>query len=210
VPDAILLKPGKLTDEEFAIMRTHTTIGQRILSQSAARVLQVAEQIALTHHERWDGTGYNGIAGTDIPLVGRIVCVVDVFDALTHERPYRFALAADDALRMMQEEGGAQFDPDVLDAFFALAHRVGTPFLTDDIGRPTRSADGAWPPDASDLSDALDAAAAAAAAAAARDSRDAADAPDPPAAGSTAVDRSAAARDTPVATDRGTTRRAGS
>jgi putative two-component system response regulator len=147
VPDSILLKPGKLTAEEFAVMRTHTTIGQRILSQSAARMLQVAEQIALTHHERWDGHGYIGMAGTAIPLVGRIVCVVDVFDALTHERPYRGALQADEALALMRAERGHQFDPEVLDAFLALAARVGTEFLTDDIGRPPRVTAGGWPLD---------------------------------------------------------------
>ena len=91
VPDSVLLKPGKLTPEEFNLMKRHTEVGASILSGSSAPVLQLAEQIALTHHERWDGSGYMGLKGEEIPLCGRIVAVADVFDALTHERPYKHA-----------------------------------------------------------------------------------------------------------------------
>src|SRR4051812_12303605 len=88
IPDGILLKPGRLTDEERAQMQMHTTIGARLLAGSRFPLPQLAEKIALTHHERWDGSGYpHGLAGAAIPLAGRIVAVVDVFDALTYERP---------------------------------------------------------------------------------------------------------------------------
>jgi putative two-component system response regulator len=125
VPDRILLKPGKLTKAEFKVMRTHTTIGQRLLANSTARVMQLAEQIALTHHEWWNGRGYHGMAGEEIPRVGRITCVVDVFDALMHYRPYRPALDFEDALCHLHGGRETQFDPEVLDAFLAVLERVG-------------------------------------------------------------------------------------
>ncbi len=92
IPDAILLKPARLTSKEFEVIKTHTRIGYEILTGSSSELLRVAAQIALTHHERWDGTGYPaGLAGEDIPIAGRLVAVADVFDALTHDRPYKNA-----------------------------------------------------------------------------------------------------------------------
>jgi putative two-component system response regulator len=118
IPDAILIKPGKLTDDEFDRIKLHTTIGAEILSGSQSPVLRLAERIALTHHERWDGYGYpNGLTGEGIPLAGRIVAVADVFDALTHERPYREAWPVDEALRAILTQAGRQFDPAVVKAF---------------------------------------------------------------------------------------------
>jgi putative two-component system response regulator len=117
IPDAILLKPGKLTPEEMQIMRTHTVIGSRILSGSLSALLQTAEVIASTHHERWDGKGYwRGLAGEAIPLEGRIVTVADAFDAMTHDRPYRRALSLDTALNELCRNSGKQFDPTVVAA----------------------------------------------------------------------------------------------
>lgn len=117
IPDSILLKPEKLTDDEFEIMKSHTTLGARILSGSRYPVLQAAEEIALTHHERWDGNGYAGLRGPSIPLRGRIVAVADVFDALTHERPYKDAWPPEKAIDEIRKQSGAQFDPDVVRAF---------------------------------------------------------------------------------------------
>lgn len=123
IPDAILLKPGKLTDEEFETIKTHTTIGAEILSGSRSPLLLMAERIALTHHERWDGRGYpEGIHGEQIPLPGRIVAVADVFDALTHERPYKRAWPVPDALAEILPEASRQFDPEVVQAFSSLDH----------------------------------------------------------------------------------------
>jgi putative two-component system response regulator len=123
IPDAILLKPGKLTGEEFETVKTHTTIGAEILSGSRSPLLATAEQIALTHHERWDGQGYpHGLIGEQIPLPGRVVAVADVFDALTHERPYKPAWPVREALAEIFQQVGRQFDPDVLQAFSRLDH----------------------------------------------------------------------------------------
>ena len=121
IPDEILLKPGKLTASEFAQMQTHTTIGVKILSGSRFPILQLATEIALTHHERWDGSGYpHGLAREAIPLPGRIVAVVDVFDALTHERPYKAAWPVAAAVAELRRQRGRQFDPNVVTAFLAL------------------------------------------------------------------------------------------
>lgn len=121
IPDAILLKPGKLTEEEFAFMKTHTTIGAAILSQHHTDLLQLAAEIALTHHERWDGSGYPGrLSGSDIPLVGRIVAVADVFDALTNERPYKAAWPVEQALAEIKAQSGKQFDPQVVETFLRM------------------------------------------------------------------------------------------
>lgn len=117
VSDTILLKPGRLTPEEFDAMKKHTSIGAKILSGSRSACLQMAEVIARTHHERWDGSGYEGLAGEDIPLHGRIVAVADVFDALTSDRPYKSAWSAADALAEIKAQRGRQFDPQVVDAF---------------------------------------------------------------------------------------------
>jgi putative two-component system response regulator len=125
VSDRILLKPGRLTDEEFAVVKTHTTIGAGILAGSQSPLLRLAERIALTHHERWDGQGYpRGLEGDAIPLAGRITAVSDTFDALTHARPYKDAWSVDDALREVVRQSGHQFDPDVVEAFRALDHTM--------------------------------------------------------------------------------------
>jgi putative two-component system response regulator len=117
VPDTILLKMGKLTTDEFEIVKTHTAIGARILSGGKFPLLRLAEEIAFTHHERWDGNGYAGIRGADIALAGRIVAVADVFDALTQQRPYKPAWPVGDAIAEIDRQRGKQFDPDVVDAF---------------------------------------------------------------------------------------------
>ncbi|HSJ11009.1 MAG TPA: HD domain-containing phosphohydrolase [Longimicrobiales bacterium] len=117
IPDGILLKPSGLTQEEFSIIRRHTHIGRDILSGSPAPLLQVAATIAFTHHERWDGRGYEGMIGEQTPLEGRIVTVADTFDVLTNGRPYRSPSSLDEALDEMRSERGRQFDPTVLDAF---------------------------------------------------------------------------------------------
>lgn len=115
IPDAILLKPGRHTPEEFDQMKTHTTIGAKILSKGHSVLVNLAEVIALSHHERWDGKGYpNGFSGEDIPLEARIVSVADVFDALTHERPYKEAWTVDAALTEIRSQSGFQFDPQVV------------------------------------------------------------------------------------------------
>ena len=117
IPDSILLKPGKLTPEETALMRSHTTIGARILSGGKSEVVKMAEQIALSHHERWDGDGYpHSLHGVEIPIEARIVTVADCVDALTHNRPYRMSWSLPQALEEIQNCSGAHFDPDVVDA----------------------------------------------------------------------------------------------
>ena len=118
IPDSVLLKPGKLTPEEFDVMKTHTTIGAKILGGSGISELAVSAAIALTHHERWNGQGYPlGLKGDRIPLVGRIVAVADVFDALTHERPYKRAWTRTEAHDYIVEKAGTEFDPDIVQTF---------------------------------------------------------------------------------------------
>jgi putative two-component system response regulator len=117
-PDAILLKPGPLTPEERAIMQEHTMVGARILNDAASPILQMGCRVALTHHERWDGTGYPmGLKGKEIPLAGRICAVADIFDALTSDRPYRDALPNDEALAHLLSVKGKDLDPDLVDVF---------------------------------------------------------------------------------------------
>lgn len=123
VPDSILLKMGTLTAEEFEVIKSHTTIGARILSGGKFPLLRLSEEIAFTHHERWDGTGYAGIRGSDIALAGRIVAVADVFDALTQQRPYKPAWPVADAIAEIDRQRGRQFDPDVVDAFLRVIDR---------------------------------------------------------------------------------------
>ncbi|MFX3635289.1 MAG: HD domain-containing phosphohydrolase [Candidatus Pristimantibacillus sp.] len=119
IPDAILLKPGKLTDEEFAIMQTHVDIGYQLLRNSKRKILQAAAIVASQHHEKWDGTGYpRGIQGEDIHLYGRITAIADVFDALGSDRVYKAAWDLDRIFALLQEERGKHFDPRVVDAFF--------------------------------------------------------------------------------------------
>jgi len=117
VPDGILLKPGPLSAVEFETMKSHTVIGARILSGSRVPLLQLAEQIALTHHERWDGTGYpRSLAGEEIPLGGRIVAVADAFDAMTSDRPYRKALAWEEVWNLLWAGAGTQWDERMVQA----------------------------------------------------------------------------------------------
>ena len=123
IADEILLKLGRLTAEEFTIVKTHTTIGARILSGSRFSLLRVAEEIAFTHHERWDGSGYHGMVGEAIPLVGRIVSIADVFDALTQKRPYKAAWTVEDAVAEIERQRGHQFDPPIVDAFIRIINR---------------------------------------------------------------------------------------
>jgi putative two-component system response regulator len=123
VPDAVLLKPGKLTDDEFALMQTHAELGAHMLSGSVSPVLQTATQIALSHHERWDGTGYpQRLHGEQIPLAARIVAVADVFDALIHQRPYKPAWSLHHALQEITDQSARQFDPQIVDALQRLDH----------------------------------------------------------------------------------------
>ncbi len=120
IPDSILLKLGKLTAEEFTLVKTHTTIGARILSGSRFTILRLAEEIASNHHERWDGEGYVGIVGSAIPLAGRIVAVADVYDALTQKRPYKAAWSVGDAIAEIDRQRNLQFDPTLVDAFMRI------------------------------------------------------------------------------------------
>ena len=125
IPDRILLKPGKLTADEFEIMKEHTAIGADILANSRADILRYAEEIALSHHERWDGSGYpRGLSGESIPVTGRIVGIADVFDALTSDRPYKDAYPLEVALEIVRRERGSHFDPDVADAFLSLKDEI--------------------------------------------------------------------------------------
>lgn len=117
ISDLILLKPAKLTPEEFESMKSHTKLGAQILSGGRFALLQLAEQIALTHHERWDGSGYLGLREEAIPMAGRIVAVADVFDALTSDRPYKKAWPIHEAIEEIKRQSGRQFDPRVVEAF---------------------------------------------------------------------------------------------
>ncbi len=120
IPDYILLKPGKLSHEEFEVMKNHARLGHELLQGSGSAVLQAGAEIALSHHEKFDGSGYpNGLKGEAIPLLGRIVAVADVFDALTSERPYKKAWELDKAAAFLREGRGGHFDPACVDAFFA-------------------------------------------------------------------------------------------
>ncbi len=120
IPDTVLLKPGPLDDEERRQVEQHAEIGHRLLAGAGTGLLELAAEIALTHHERYDGTGYpRRLAGEEIPLAGRITAVADVFDALTNDRVYRPALSTEDALAIIRQGRGTHFDPAVLDAFEA-------------------------------------------------------------------------------------------
>jgi putative two-component system response regulator len=127
IPDAVLLKLGKLTLEEFELVKTHTTIGARILSGSRFGVLRLAEEIAFSHHERWDGDGYVGIRQDQIPLAGRIVAVADVFDALTQKRPYKAAWPIAEAIAEIERQRTRQFDPEIVDAFLRVIDQQNPP-----------------------------------------------------------------------------------
>jgi CHASE2 domain-containing sensor protein len=141
VPDRVLLKPGKLDPEEWAIMKTHAQIGASMLSGSPSPLVQLGEEIALTHHERWDGSGYpHGLRGEEIPIAGRIVAICDVFDALRSRRPYKSAWTLDDALNEIATQGGRHFDPDLVALFVPLARELGDIAEPDDDGQLTLAA----------------------------------------------------------------------
>lgn len=124
-PDMILLKPGRLTTEEFGIMKQHAAMGHEILKDSLSPILQTAANIALSHHEKFDGSGYpSGLAGATIPLHGRIIAVADVFDALTSERPYKPAWTVERAADFLRQQSGMHFDPKCVDAFFSAWNKI--------------------------------------------------------------------------------------
>ena len=121
IPDTLLKKAGPLTEEEFGLVKTHTLIGGRMLEGGGSRLMTVARTIAISHHERWDGTGYpHGLSGEDIPLSARIVALADFCDALAHDRPYRKAWPRERIEEEIRRQRGTHFDPDVVDAFFDL------------------------------------------------------------------------------------------
>lgn len=125
IPDRILLKPGRLDAAEWEIMKQHTVIGAKILGGSDAEFIRMGEMIARSHHEKWDGSGYpDGLKGTDIPIVGRIVAIADVFDALTSRRPYKEPFPVGKSLAVIREGRGSHFDPEVVDAFFAIQDEI--------------------------------------------------------------------------------------
>lgn len=120
IPDQILLKPGKLDHDEFDHMKKHAQIGANILAKPRSALVALAHTIAITHHEKWDGSGYpHGLAGEDIPVEGRIAAIADVFDALTSERPYKKAWPVDEAVEFLQTQAGKHFDPQLIPLFIA-------------------------------------------------------------------------------------------
>lgn len=125
IPDSILQKPGKLTDEEWVIMKSHSVMGAKILEGSSSDIINLAEILAQGHHEKWNGKGYpEGKKGEEIPLYCRIVAIADVFDALTTERPYKKAFTIEKSFQIISEENGAHFDPSIVNAFFAITDRI--------------------------------------------------------------------------------------
>jgi len=125
IPDRILQKPGKLEPDEWTIMRQHTIIGSEILKDASADFIKLASSIALSHHEKWDGSGYpQGTKSTDIPIAGRIVALADVFDALTSDRVYRPAMPMEKALSIIREGRGSHFDPELVDAFCSIEDEI--------------------------------------------------------------------------------------
>ena len=127
IPDSILLKPGKLDADDWEVMKTHAQIGADILSSGNSTLMEMAHDIALTHHEKWDGSGYPcGLRGEQIPLVGRICAIADVFDALTSRRPYKEAWSVEDALAYISAEKGRHFDPKLVDLLYEKLPRILT------------------------------------------------------------------------------------
>ncbi|MBN2803951.1 MAG: two-component system response regulator [Deltaproteobacteria bacterium] len=125
IPDRILLKPGKLDKEEWEFMQRHSEMGSNILMGSDSEIIQLAEVVALTHHEKWDGSGYpRGLKGEDIPISGRITAIADVFDALTTKRPYKEPFSIEKSFAIIKEGKGKHFDPNVVDAFFAAEENI--------------------------------------------------------------------------------------
>ena len=138
IPDRILLKPGPLTSTEFEVMKTHTSIGARILASGRSEFMHLAEEIARCHHEKWDGSGYPlGLRGTAIPLSARIVAVADVFDALSSDRPYRLAYTIDEAREAIEKGSGTAFDPSLVEAFRSVVSNKHSIMKTPTAGRPT-------------------------------------------------------------------------
>jgi putative two-component system response regulator len=125
IPDSIMLKPGKLTEEEFEIMKKHPEIGAEILGESDSDLIELAKIVSMTHHEKWDGTGYpKQLKGKDIPRPGRIIALADVFDALTSVRPYKDAWSVEKAVEFIQEQKGKHFDPEMVDLFIQQLDKV--------------------------------------------------------------------------------------
>lgn len=125
IPDQILLKNGKLTKEEWDIMKKHPEFGARIIGNDYSSLLKMSRIIAMTHHEKWDGSGYpNGLVGEEIPLEGRIVAIADVFDALTSERPYKQAWSFEDSVKHIDNESGGHFDPKLVSCFHQVLDEV--------------------------------------------------------------------------------------
>ena len=124
-PDAILLKPGKFEPHEWEIMKTHASIGGKLLEGDDSDLMRMAREIALTHHEKWDGSGYpNALAGETIPQSGRITALADVFDALTSERPYKKAWTIEAAVNLIKENSGKHFDPELVNVFLQELPRI--------------------------------------------------------------------------------------
>ena len=125
IPDRVLQKPAKLDQDEWEIMKQHTVIGGRILSGSSAEFIKLGETIALTHHEKWDGSGYpNSLKGEEIPIAGRITAIADVFDALTSRRPYKEPFSIEKSFSIIREGKGSHFDPQVVNAFFSITDEI--------------------------------------------------------------------------------------
>ena len=125
MPDSILLKPAKLTEEEFEIIKQHTIIGYNILKDSKSKLIKTGAIIALRHHEKWNGEGYpDGLKGEEIPVEGRIVAVADVFDALTSDRPYRKAWDFEEAFEYIKQEKGKHFSPQCVDLFIRNKEKI--------------------------------------------------------------------------------------
>jgi len=150
IPDAVLKKPGGYTQEERLTMNSHTVFGAEILGQSDIPVFQMAADVALTHHECWDGSGYPAqLHGSQIPWSGRVVALIDFFDALTMDRVYRRAFSDEQALHMLQEQRGRKFDPELVDLF--VAHVDEFVHLRDDINAAAREHGALLRPDADAL-----------------------------------------------------------
>ena len=125
IPDHILLKPGPLEPDEWESMKQHTIIGAQILVGSEVGFIKLARVISLTHHEKWDGSGYpRGLGGPKIPLAGRVAAIADVFDALTSARPYKEPFSIEKSFGIIKDSRGSHFDPEVVDAFFAIEDQI--------------------------------------------------------------------------------------